>query len=73
MSADRREAARRWLDPKVKDVRELREAVAPLPQRAIDVYPVNPAVNDARTDGPVLLERKPSSRQLRERDLDSRH
>ena len=66
-------AARSWLDASLRDAALLRESVAPLRERALEVYAVSSAVNVARADGAMLLDPLPSTRQLRERERDRRH
>ena len=45
----------RWLDPGVTDVDEIRDLLRPYPGE-MQAYPVGGAVNNARNDGPGLIE-----------------
>jgi putative SOS response-associated peptidase YedK len=45
----------RWLDPKARDLDELRALLAPFPAGAMKAYPVSPHVNNAAFDDPACL------------------
>lgn len=47
-----------WLDPRT-DTGEVRELMAPPAPGSLDVYPVSTAVNNARNNGPELVEPLP--------------
>jgi putative SOS response-associated peptidase YedK len=50
------EAWGQWLDPALPDVAELNGLLVPAPDGGLEVYPVSPAVNNVRNDGPELIE-----------------
>jgi len=45
----------RWLDPELRRAAELRGVLRPFPAAAMAVYPVGPAVNDHKNEGPALV------------------
>ncbi|MCS6881386.1 MAG: SOS response-associated peptidase [Oscillochloridaceae bacterium] len=45
-----------WLDPSVHDAGPLQALLGPYPAECMRVYPVGPAVNSVRNDGPGLIE-----------------
>jgi putative SOS response-associated peptidase YedK len=45
-----------WLDPARTDPDEVRELLVPAASGGLDVYPVSPAVNNVRNNGPGLIE-----------------
>jgi putative SOS response-associated peptidase YedK len=45
----------RWLDARVRRSTELRPVLRPYPAAAMAVYPVGPAVNDHKNEGPALV------------------
>jgi putative SOS response-associated peptidase YedK len=45
-----------WLDPAHTDVGDLRELLVPAVSSGLDLYPVSPAVNNVRNNGPGLIE-----------------
>jgi putative SOS response-associated peptidase YedK len=50
------EAADRWLDPEQRDLAALTELLRPADPAEMTLHPVSRAVNNARNDGPELLE-----------------
>jgi putative SOS response-associated peptidase YedK len=46
---------RTWLDPLEADPERLRSTIRGFPVSELDVFPVEPAINDARQDGPALV------------------
>jgi putative SOS response-associated peptidase YedK len=50
------EAWDQWLDPALPDVAELNGLLVPAPDGGLEVYPVGPAVNNVRNNGPELIE-----------------
>lgn len=50
------EAAERWLDPEQRDPAALTELLRPADPAEMRLHPVSRAVNNARNDGPELLE-----------------
>jgi putative SOS response-associated peptidase YedK len=46
----------RWLDPRTKDLAGLRDLLVPWPHDDLVAYPVGTRVNNARNDGPDLLQ-----------------
>lgn len=51
-----RDDEERWLDPRV-GTEEIRDLLRPAPDDELEAWPVSLAVNDARQDGPHLIER----------------
>lgn len=45
-----------WLDPVLRDPGPLQALLGPYPAERMRVYPVGPAVNSVRNDGPGLIE-----------------
>ena len=45
-----------WLDPDLDEPRAALTLLHPYPADAMDAYPVSPAVNNARNEGPELIE-----------------
>lgn len=45
-----------WLDPAVTSPDEVRDLLVPAAAGGLDVYPVSPAVNNVRNNGPGLIE-----------------
>ena len=45
-----------WLDPALNRPDEVRELLVPAAAGGLDVYPVSPAVNNVRNNGPGLIE-----------------
>jgi putative SOS response-associated peptidase YedK len=45
-----------WLDPTERDTAFLHSLLVPLPDGALDLYPVSSRVNSVRNDGPDLIE-----------------
>lgn len=45
-----------WLDPGNYDTNTLRKLLRPYPPSKMDLYPVSTAVNNARNQGPELIE-----------------
>jgi putative SOS response-associated peptidase YedK len=66
------ESFRTWLDPLEADPGRLRSSIKALPVSDLEVYAVEPAINDARLDGPALIApaREPI---LRDRGRGDRH
>ncbi len=50
-----REAWSRWLDPDSRDHGELQGLLVPPPSEGLELYPVEPLVNDVRNNGPMLI------------------
>ena len=48
-----------WLDPQNEDIDGLKAMLVPAPPEAVVVYPVDPAVNQARNEGAQLIEPLP--------------
>jgi putative SOS response-associated peptidase YedK len=51
----------RWLDPRVKDPEEVRELLEFSQPGRFEAYPISPAVNSTRSNGPHLLDALPES------------
>lgn len=49
-----------WLDPARTDPDEVRELLVPAVSGGLDAYPVSPAVNNVRNNGPGLIEPAPA-------------
>jgi putative SOS response-associated peptidase YedK len=49
-----------WLDPRNHDVDQLRDLMAPPVDGSLDMYAVSKAVNNAKNNGPELLEPLPA-------------
>ena len=47
----------RWLDSNAPDLSELRALLRPAPDEWLEIYPVEPLVNNVRNDGPELVRR----------------
>jgi putative SOS response-associated peptidase YedK len=47
----------RWLDPNAPDLGELRALLRPAPDEWLEIYPVEPLVNNVRNNGPALVRR----------------
>ena len=45
-----------WLDPACTDAADLLQVLVPCPDDTISAYPVSSLVNNARNDGPELIE-----------------
>jgi putative SOS response-associated peptidase YedK len=45
-----------WLDPSTRSAADLVPLLGPCPSDWLGAYPVSTAVNDARADGPDLIE-----------------
>ena len=45
-----------WLAPDNRDVRALKQLLKPFPAEEMRAYPVGPRVNNAKNDGPELIE-----------------
>lgn len=45
-----------WLDPSQQDVHFLQSLLVPLPDQAVDFYPVSPQVNAVRFNSPACLD-----------------
>lgn len=59
----------RWLDPDVKDPRELLTLLRPYPAEEMVAIPVSPRVNSPQNDDPSLLEPVEAEPQPRQRTL----
>jgi len=46
----------RWLDPSVEDAGQLEDLLRPLPDDALDLHPVDRAINRVGNDDPALVE-----------------
>jgi putative SOS response-associated peptidase YedK len=49
-----------WLDPGLTDPGDVRELMVPAASGGLDVFPVSPAVNNVRNNGPGLIEPAPA-------------
>lgn len=49
-----------WLDPARTDADKVRELLVPAVSGGLDAYPVSPAVNNVRNNGPGLIEPAPA-------------
>ena len=49
------DAWERWLDPDLEDIAELQGLLVPAPDAGLEIYPVEPLVNNVRNNGPELI------------------
>lgn len=47
---------KRWLDPEIKDVEQLRDILVQLPNDALEMYQVSSDVNSSKNDKPYFVE-----------------
>jgi len=60
----RREDEAEWLDREVTDPLQVERLLLPYPEERIAMWPVSPAVNSVRNDGPALVEPMEAQRTL---------
>ena len=53
----------RWLDPRLTHDEDLKPLLRPFPSEEMALYPVGPAVNDARFDDPRCIEKVAEARR----------
>lgn len=53
-----------WLNPELKELKDLQPVLQALPEDGLDMYPVSPKVNSARGDSPDMVEPAPAQTSL---------